>query len=154
MFAPRTAQHIEGRCTNDDPARLDEAYARCQSEATAAFGRGDVAAILEVVTDDVDWAPEAASKGAPWYFPVRNKGELPSWFQAIGESVEVEDFTPLSFASNDTEVHTVVRFGVRVRPTGKRGSMQLHHCFRFRGDKIEYYRGSEDTALTESLFRP
>src|SRR5215510_4992006 len=26
----------------DDPARLDEAYARCQSEAMAAFGSGDV----------------------------------------------------------------------------------------------------------------
>src|ERR1019366_8086589 len=32
-----------------------------------AFGRGDVAAILDSVTDDVDWASEAKSSGAPWY---------------------------------------------------------------------------------------
>jgi uncharacterized protein len=32
-----------------------------------AFGQGDVAAILERVTDDVDWAAEAASDAAPWY---------------------------------------------------------------------------------------
>ncbi len=31
-----------------------------------AFGRGDVAAIQDAVTDDVDWASEAASIGAPW----------------------------------------------------------------------------------------
>ena len=24
--------------------------------------------------------------------------------------------------------------------------MHLHHYFRFRGDEVEYYRGSEDTA--------
>ena len=31
-----------------------------------AFGRGDVAAIVEAVTDDVDWAAEAAGTAAPW----------------------------------------------------------------------------------------
>ena len=30
-----------------------------------AFGRGDVTAILDVVTDDVDWAEEATSAAAP-----------------------------------------------------------------------------------------
>ena len=32
-----------------------------------AFSRGDVAAIQEVVTDDVDWASETTSTVAPWY---------------------------------------------------------------------------------------
>jgi ketosteroid isomerase-like protein len=30
-----------------------------------AFGRGDVATILDAVTDDVDWAAEATSAVAP-----------------------------------------------------------------------------------------
>lgn len=30
-----------------------------------AFGRGDVAAVLDAVADDVDWAAEAAGSGAP-----------------------------------------------------------------------------------------
>jgi ketosteroid isomerase-like protein len=32
-----------------------------------AFRRGDVPTILAHVTDDVDWASEASTKGAPWY---------------------------------------------------------------------------------------
>src|SRR5258708_1177214 len=32
-----------------------------------AFGRGDVATILDAVTDDVDWSSAAASRSAPWY---------------------------------------------------------------------------------------
>lgn len=31
-----------------------------------AFGRGDVEAILERVTDDVDWSTDAAIESAPW----------------------------------------------------------------------------------------
>ena len=31
-----------------------------------AVGRGDVATILDLVSDDVHWAAEAASKTAPW----------------------------------------------------------------------------------------
>ena len=32
-----------------------------------AVSRGDVDAILDRVTDDVDWAAEAAGSAAPWY---------------------------------------------------------------------------------------
>ena len=35
------------------------------AEVYQAFGRGDVTAILDAVTDDVDWAAEAASSAAP-----------------------------------------------------------------------------------------
>ena len=31
-----------------------------------AFGRGDVQAILDRVTDDVDWSTDAAIESAPW----------------------------------------------------------------------------------------
>jgi ketosteroid isomerase-like protein len=62
--------------------------------------------------------------------------------------MEVEDFTPLTFAGNDEDVLSVVRFTARSRETGKTATMQLHHWFRFRDGKIAYYRGTEDTAIT------
>jgi hypothetical protein len=57
----------------------------------------------------------------------------------------------LSFASNDTDVMVVIRFGITVRANGRSGVMDLHHWWRFRGDKICFYRGTEDTALTAAL---
>ena len=62
--------------------------------------------------------------------------------------MEVEEFTPLTFADNGDDVLTVVRFRACSRATGKVASMHLHHWFHFRGDKIDYYRGTEDTAIT------
>ena len=118
-----------------------------------AFGRGDVAAILDAVTDDVDWAAEAASAGAPWYGAHHGKDAVAAFFTAFGSAMEVEDFTPVSFAASDTDVLTVVRFRATSRSTGKTAAMNLHHFFRFRDGKIAYYRGTEDTAQTETVLR-
>jgi ketosteroid isomerase-like protein len=118
-----------------------------------AFGRGDAAAILENVTDDVDWAAEAASNGAPWYGLRQGPEQVGAFFSDFGNAMEVEDFTPISFAGNDTDVLTVVRFAAKSRSTGRRAAMHLHHFFRFRDGKIAYYRGSEDTAVTEAALR-
>jgi ketosteroid isomerase-like protein len=115
----------------------------------AAFGRGDVATILDAVTADVDWASDTASDGAPWYGARAGKAGVGSFFDDFGKAMEVEEFTPLTFAANaDGDVLTVVRFVARSRETGRAASMQLHHWFRFTDGKISYYRGTEDTAIT------
>jgi len=116
-----------------------------------AFGRGDVAGIIEFTADDVDWASEAAGTAAPWYGPHHGHDGVAAFFTAFGSAMEVEEFTPLCFAGTDTEVLTVVRFAVKSRSTGRRVAMHLHHYFRFRDGKIDYYRGSEDTAQTASV---
>jgi ketosteroid isomerase-like protein len=118
-----------------------------------AFGRGDVEAILAVVADDVDWASEAESTVAPWHGVHKGKGEVPKFFQALGETVEVTEFEPLAFTDGGDDVMTVVRFGMRIPATGKLGTMDLHHWFHFQNGKIARYRGTEDTALTAELLR-
>ncbi len=118
-----------------------------------AFGRGDVAAILDAVTDDVDWASEAALNAAPWWGVRHGKEAVAAFFTEFGSTMEVDEFTPVSFAANETDVLTVVRFRVRSRATGKSAAMDLHHIFTFRDGKIAYYRGTEDTAQTEAVLR-
>jgi ketosteroid isomerase-like protein len=118
-----------------------------------AFGRGDVAAILDAVTDDVDWAAEASSSAAPWYGVRHGKDAVAAFFADFGSTMEVDEFTPVSVAANDTDVLTVVRFRARSRTTGRAEQMDLHHYFKFRGGKIAYYRGTEDTAQTEAVLQ-
>lgn len=118
-----------------------------------AFGRGDVQAILDVLADDVDFASEPDQKIAPWHGR-RSKADVPAFFQAIGETVDVTEFTPLAITSNATDVMAVIRFGVTARASKKSGTMDLHHWWRFRDGKVVLYRGTEDTALTADLLSP
>jgi ketosteroid isomerase-like protein len=117
-----------------------------------AFGRGDVDAILAQLADDVDWAPEAASTSAPWYGHYRSKSEVPRFFKEIATSIEVTEFTPLAFTSNETDVMATIRFGYTVNSTGKRAVGNLHHWWRFADGKIVLYRGTEDTEQTAAAF--
>lgn len=119
-----------------------------------AFSRGDVGTIVDAVTDDVDWASDTASTAAPWYGPHKGKDGVASFFQQFAETMEVQEFTPLAFAANDSAVLTVVRFRTSSRATGKSAEMNLHHYFVFTGGKISSYLGSEDTALVEATLRP
>jgi ketosteroid isomerase-like protein len=115
--------------------------------------RGAVGAVLDHVTDDVDWATETSSTVAPWYGVRRGKDGVGAFFAAFGSTMEVQEFSPFAFAANDTEVHTVVHCRATARTTGKSIDNDLHHFFRFHDRKISYYRGTEDTAQTEDALK-
>jgi ketosteroid isomerase-like protein len=118
-----------------------------------AFGRGDVAAILDAVTSDVDWAAEADPAVAPWHGVRHGQQAVAAFFAEFGSTMEVEEFTQVSIAANDTDVLSVVQFRARSRATGKTAAMNLHHFFKFRDGKIAYYRGTEDTAQTQAVLQ-
>jgi ketosteroid isomerase-like protein len=119
-----------------------------------AFGRGDITSIVDALADDVDWASEDTGHAAPWHGPHKGKAEVPHFFQALADTVEVTEFTILSIAANDTDVMAVIRFGMLVRATGKQGHMDIHHWWQFRDGKVARYRGTEDTALVAGLLAP
>jgi len=113
-----------------------------------AFVRGDVEAILDLVTDDVDWASETSSTVAPWWGVHHGKAGVAAFFTELAGSTEVLEFTPLSFAANDVDVLTIVHYRARVLATGREVDMDLHHRWTFRDGRIARYRGSEDLLQT------
>lgn len=114
-----------------------------------AFGRGDVETILETVADDVDWAVDAEPVG-PWYGRRTGKDGVASFFADIASATDVQDFAVEGMGASDNEVFAFLRFAVRMKATGREAAFHLHHYFRFGADgKIDYYRGSEDSAQVE-----
>lgn len=111
-----------------------------------AFGRGDVETILATVADDVDWAVDAEPVG-PWYGRREGKDGVAGFFADIASATDVLDFGLEGIGASENEVFAFLRFAVRMKSTGREASFHLHHYFRFGPDgKIEYYRGSEDSA--------
>jgi hypothetical protein len=110
-----------------------------------AYRRGDVEAVLAEVADDVEWAAEAASTSVPWYGNHRGKDDVARFFKEIGTNIEVTEFTPLSFTSNETDVIVAVWWSYTVHATGKRAAMHMQHWWRFADGKIVFFRDAEDT---------
>ncbi|MDX6581972.1 MAG: uncharacterized protein QOI10_1156 [Solirubrobacterales bacterium] len=113
-----------------------------------AFGSGDVAAILDTLADDVDWAADADSDVAPWYGARHTNHEVAAFFEAIGGALEVLEFRPLGFATSDDEVMVLLAWRAKSKATGREISSNLHHYWHLTDGKVDKYRGSEDTAQT------
>ncbi len=118
-----------------------------------AFGRGDLQAVLDSLTDDVDWATDTVSTAAPWFGVKHGKDGVRSFFEAFGSAMEVNAFEPISLAGNDQgHVHALVRVVATHRQSAQQVSTNEHHFFIVRDGKIGYYRGTEDPAQFEGLF--
>ena len=117
-----------------------------------AVGRGDLDAILEQVTDDVDWAADVAGTAAPWHGPRAGKQGVASFFEDINNSIEITEFLPHSYAAGDGDVHLLVDWTFRPLANGRQTSMTMHHYWQLRDGKVARFRGSEDSALTAQAF--
>ena len=81
MPDPGLMTNTTGTINQTDPkiAAIERLY--------AAYGRGDVDAVLAELADDIDWAAEAAGSGVPWWGTFRGKADVPRFFAYIDEVV-------------------------------------------------------------------
>ena len=124
----------------------------------AAFGRGDVPAILQQLTDDVDWGPAldpaVDATGVPFLARLQGRQQVPRFFQGI-QTMDYESFEPRRFFASGNEVAVRVVQSLRVKSTGKRLLLEDMHHFTFDpGGRISRWRTFLDTAGVLQAFRP
>lgn len=121
----------------------------------AAFQRGDVAAILARVADDVDWRNDGvASHECPWNANFSGKTNLPGFFQAVGENLDLPVFEIRAIAASGQYVAVQLRIEGKVRKNGRDLANDAVHFWTFddRG-KIASYRHFNDTAAELAAWR-
>lgn len=85
-----------------------------------AFGRGDVPAILEDVSPDVEWEYGWKSSPIPWLVPRRGREHALSFFQTVGAQLEFHSFAVNHVLGGDRIVVGLVSLEATVKATGKR----------------------------------
>ena len=87
--------------------------------------------------------------------PRHGKDGVASFFEAIGKTGPVTEFTTLAYAGNDQgDVMVFIRYAFTVTATGKHAEMNMHHYWKFRNGKVCYARSSEDTAQVAAALTP
>ena len=114
-------------------------------QAYEAFGRGDITAVLGVLTDDVDWFLQGPS-AIPWAGPRHGHEGVGEFFSLIGETLEFEQFEIREFVSQGDTVVVLGYERSRVKQTGRSFENEWAHVYTFRDDKVAKGRFYEDTA--------
>jgi ketosteroid isomerase-like protein len=109
-------------------------------EIYAAFGRGDVPAILAHCSENVLWECEGPAELA---FTGSRRGikETTGFFQAIGENHSNPKLEMREFFSSGDAVAAFGRYECTLTKTGKHVNSPVAHYFRFGGGKIIHYMG-------------
>ncbi len=85
----------------------------------AAFGRGDIPAILDRLADSIEWEYGSAPNEVPWLQPRRGRAEVGKFFESLS-ALEFHNFEPKTFLEGSGLVVVLVDLEVTVNQTGKR----------------------------------
>ena len=99
----------------------------------AAFGRGDVPAILGVLDEDVDWEYGRVSSGVPWLEPRQGRASVAGFFEAL-TALEFQKFQPKTFLESGNIVVVLVDLAMTFKETGKTIAEEDEvHIWHFNG---------------------
>jgi uncharacterized protein len=84
----------------------------------AAFGRGDIQAILDHLSADIAWEYDKENLAIPWLVPRRGRAEVPKFFEALG-AVEFQKFQPKVLLESGNVVVALNDVAFTVKATGK-----------------------------------
>ena len=110
-----------------------------------AVGSGDIPALLDLLTDDVEWTMQGPPT-IPFAGTRRGREAVGEFFSVLGENLEFEQFEPRVFVAQGD---TVVALGYErslIKPTGRTIEQEWAHVYTLRDGKIAKLRGFEDTA--------
>ena len=115
-----------------------------------AFGRGDIAYIIGQLADNVRWVSHL-DPIVPWSGDRSGKANVPTFFEAIGRTVDVLGFEPQEFIAQWDAVVSMGRFRATVRATGKTDDSLWIFIWKFGGGKVVSYEQFHDPALAAAF---
>lgn len=131
---------------------MSNANIKIVQDCYAAFGRGDVPAILAVLTDDVSFGMVGRPEDVPMAGIHQGKAGAAEFFRCLKETQEITRFSPSDFAANDSNVYVGGSVAWIMNRNGVAGENDWVHVFTFRDGKICAFRGHEDTGLLAAAY--
>jgi len=115
-----------------------------------AFSRGDIASIIEQLTEDVRWTTHIEPV-VPWAGSRNGKASIPGFFAAIAEAGEVTAFRPTDFVAQGDTVVSFGEFGMRAKSTGKTSLTRWVFTWKFREGRVCEYEQFHDPSIADAF---
>jgi hypothetical protein len=123
-------------------------------DAYAAFGRGDIPAVLNHLDDNVTWKPIT---GAASYVPTagerHGKTSVAEFFRILGENVQFERFEPLEYVAQNDKVVAIGRYKGKT-PGGRTFESEWVMIFTLRDGKVVSFQEFTDSAALNAAYQP
>ena len=130
-----------------------EENTRLVQSAYEAFGRGDMAALAEVMADDIEWVDAGDPDDDPNAGTFKGKEAVLGWFGGLASTREYTTFEPRAFIAQNDKVVSLVYAEATVRDTGRVFVSDEAHVWTFRNGKLARVQIYLDTAAAAAAHR-
>jgi ketosteroid isomerase-like protein len=115
--------------------------------AYEAFGRGDIAAVLDGMAEDVSIGIVGRPQDAPLFGIHHGKAAAAEFFRLLDEAHEISRFEPQRFVAAEDMVLVWGRYTWTMRRSRVSDTTEWLHVLTLRDGKIAKWRGHNDTAM-------
>ena len=116
-----------------------------------AVGHGDIPAVLDLLTDNVEWTFQGPS-AIPFAGTRRGREKVAQFFSLVGQNLEFEQFEPCEFVVQGDTVAVLGYERSLIKPTGRTLEQEWAHVYTLRDGKIAKFQAFEDTAALVAAF--
>ena len=120
--------------------------------AYAAFGKGDIPAILAMMTDDVTMGIVGRPEDAPFLGLRSGKTGVGEFFRLLGEAHEIHMFEPKRLVAGEDKVFVWGHYRWTMRASGVSKHSEWLHELTVRDGKIASWLGHNDTAMLAAAY--
>ena len=119
----------------------------------AAFGRGDLPAVLGALSPDVEWIfPDA--EGVPWAGRRRGRDGAAAFFAGLLGAADPLAFEPRDFIAEGERVAVTGSERMRIKATGRTYFAEWVHVWIVRGGAVVSFQEYTDTAAIRAALEP
>ena len=119
----------------------------------AAFGRGDIAAIIDAATPDVEWEIVGRRADFPTLGPRNGKAGVAEFFGLVAQHLDFAEFSPKEFFATNNMVFVLGHYAMTVKKTGRPARSDWIHLFTIVDGKVAKFREFLDTAPFIEAYR-
>lgn len=119
----------------------------------AAFGRGDLAAILDACAVDVDWRLVGRAGDYPTFGAWKGREGVAEFFRLVNALEEFQEFAPKELHASGDKVFALGSYALIVKQTGRAVASDWVHVFTLRDGRVAAFREFMDTAQAVAAWR-
>ena len=125
---------------------------RVTQEGYAAFGRGDIPALLNTYTEDVEYVIPGPPDIITYAGTYRGAEQVAQFFSLLNDAIDYELFEPREFVAQGNKVVVLGYARGRVKITDHRVEERWAHVLTLREGKVMRFEAYSDTAATVAAF--
>ena len=116
-------------------------------DAYAAFQRSDIAAILNLCDENVEWQGVIGTEGVlPQSGLRRGHAQVAEFFKQVAETTDFVSFEPREFVAQGDKVVALGSYSAKMKPSGQSYSSDWVMLFTVRNGKVAAFREFSDSA--------